>query len=79
MWLQVQSLASLSGLRIWRCHGLWCGLQTRLEFDVAVAVAVAGSCSSDRPPAWEPLYAAGAALKRKKKKENEKKHQVKAG
>ena len=32
-----------------------------------------------RPPAWEPLYAAGAALKRKKKKENEKKHQVKAG
>ena len=39
MRLQVQSLASLSGLRIWRCHELWYGLQTWLASGVAVAVA----------------------------------------
>ena len=33
---------------------------------MAVAVAVAGSCSSDS--AWEPPYAVGMALKRFKKK-----------
>ena len=45
----IRSLASLSGLRIWRCRELWCGSQTRLGSHVAVAVAVveAGSCSSD--------------------------------
>ena len=36
MW--VQSLASLSGLRIWHCHELWCRLQTWLGSRVAVAV-----------------------------------------
>ena len=44
---QVQSLASFSGLRIWRCHELWCRLQTQLRSGVAVAVVQAGSCSSD--------------------------------
>ena len=39
MRLQVQYLASLSGLRIWRCHELWCRFQTRLECDVAMTVA----------------------------------------
>jgi len=28
---QIQSLASLSGLRIWRCCELWCKSQTRLR------------------------------------------------
>ena len=36
--LRVQSLASLSGLRIWRFHELWCRSQTRLRFRVAVAL-----------------------------------------
>ena len=36
---EIQSLASLSGLRIWHCHELWCRLQTRLESCVAVALA----------------------------------------
>ena len=40
MRLWVRSLASLSGLRIWRCHELWCRSQTHLRSDVAVAVAV---------------------------------------
>ena len=39
MW-QVRSLASLHGLRIQRCHELWCRLQTQLGSRVAVAVAV---------------------------------------
>ena len=50
MW--VQSLASLSGLRIWCCHELWCR---------AAAVALI------RPLAWEPPYAVGAALKKTKR------------
>ena len=53
MRMRVHYLASISGLRIWHCHELWCGL---------VAVASIG------PLAWEPPNAAGAALKRIKKK-----------
>ena len=34
----VLSLASLSGLRIWRCHELLCRLQTLLRSHVSVAV-----------------------------------------
>ena len=37
--LRVQSLASLSGLRIWHCCELWCGLQMQFRSDVAVALA----------------------------------------
>ena len=44
---RVQSLASLSGLRIWYCHELWCGLQMWLRSGVAVAVVQVGSCSSN--------------------------------
>ena len=36
--LRVQSLASLSGLRIRRCRELWCMSQTQLSSGVAVAV-----------------------------------------
>ena len=39
MKLQVQSLALLSGSRIWCCHELWCRLQMRLGSRIAVAVA----------------------------------------
>ena len=38
MRLHVRSLASLSGLRIQRCHELWCRSKTRLGSDIAVAV-----------------------------------------
>ena len=37
--LQVQSLASLSGLRIQRCHELWHRSQVRFGSRVAVATA----------------------------------------
>ena len=61
MRLWVQSLASLSGLKIWHCHELWCRSQTRLGSGIAVAVALI------RPIAWEPPYAAGAALEKDKR------------
>ena len=44
---RVPSLASLSVLGIRCCHELWCTSQTWLGSHVAVAVAQAGSCSSD--------------------------------
>ena len=50
MRLQVQSMALLGGLRIQRCHELWCRWQVWLRFHVAVAVAQAGSCSSNSTP-----------------------------
>ena len=50
------SLASLSGLRIWCYHELWCRL---------AAVAPIG------PLAWEPPCAMGAALKSRKKENKE--------
>ena len=60
--LRVLSLASLSGLRIRCCHVLWCRAQMWLGFCIAVAVAQAGSLSSN----VTPTYAGGAALKSKK-------------
>ena len=63
----VQSLTSLSGLRIWHCCGLWCRSWTRLGSLVAVAVAATPLI---QPIAWEPPHALGAALKRQKKKKN---------
>ena len=38
MRLQVQSVASLSGLRIRRCRELWCRAQMQLGSDFAVAL-----------------------------------------
>ena len=43
----VRPLASLSGLGIQCCRELWCRSQTRLGSCVAMAVALAGICSSD--------------------------------
>ena len=61
------SLLSQSRSGIWCCHERWCRSQTWLGSAVAVAMAWAGSCSSDSAPlAWELPYAAGAAIKRKK-------------
>ena len=45
--------ASLSGLRIWHSHELWCTL-------AAIAPI--------RPLAWQPPYVAGVALKKQIKK-----------
>ena len=47
MRMQVQSLALLSGLRIWCCLELWRRLQGLLGSCVAVAVVEAGIYNSD--------------------------------
>ena len=44
----VQSLDSLSELRIQHCHKLWCRSETRLGFGIAVALAQAGGNSSNQ-------------------------------
>ena len=55
--MRVQSLASLSGLRIRSCCKLGIG----------------HSCSSDSIPGWELPYATGVAVQRKRKKKKERK------
>ena len=62
MW--VQSLASLSGLRIRHCCKLWCRLWMRLGSVMPVAVVQAGSCSSNLTAS--PKTSIGVAIKRKK-------------
>ena len=71
--MQVQSLAALRGVRIWRCRELWGGSWTPLGTCVAVAVVEAGSCSSYLTSGLRMSCAAGAARKRKKKKKKKKK------
>ena len=68
MRMQVPSLALLSGLKIQGCHKLRHGSQMPLGSCVAMAVAQAGSCSSDSTHSLGSSYATGAALKRKEKK-----------
>ena len=48
--VQVQSLASFSGLRIWGCCELWRRSQTWLGPHMPVSVVYTGSCSSDPTP-----------------------------
>ena len=50
MRLWVRSLASLSGLRIWRFRELWCSPQIQLGSGIVAAVAQPGSYSSN----WTP-------------------------
>ena len=78
MRLWVRSLASLSGLRMQRCHELWCRSQMLLRSGVAVALVWAGSNSSDWTPMdWGPPHAMGAALKRQKDQKKRKKKKKK--
>ena len=67
MRLQVQSLAFLSGLRIWRCCELWCRSQTRLDPMLLWLWRRPAATPQIRPLAWEPPYAMGAALEKTKK------------
>ena len=68
MKLWVQSLAWLSRLRIWHCHELWCRPQRWLRSCIAVAVAKAGSCSSDSTPSLGTSNGHAWGLGKKKKK-----------
>ena len=64
MRMQVPSLTSISGLRIWHSCELWCRSQVWL----GSGMAVASSCISDSTPSLGTSTCHGAALKRKKKK-----------
>ena len=72
MRIQVRSLVSLSVLRIWCCLEMWCRLQTRLGFHVAVALAD-GSCISDVTPGLGTSICRGCSPKKKKKKRKKEK------
>ena len=68
--MQVQSLASLSGLRIWHCRkrrsvGCRCGSDPAVLLWLWCREAAAAPI---QPPAWELPYASGEALKRAKTK-----------
>ena len=67
MRLQVWSLASISGLRIWHCCQLWCGLQTWLSS--CVAVAYVDSCSWDLTPSLGTCIFRGCGPKKRKEKD----------
>ena len=58
----------LSGLRIGRCHELWCRSQTQLGAGVAVAATQASGYSSDSTPNLGTSIYYGVALKRERKK-----------
>ena len=66
----VQSLASLSGLRIRCCRELWCRSQTRLRFHATLAVVQAGSCRSNWTPSLGTSVCHGYGPKKKKEKKN---------
>ena len=66
--MQVRSLALLSGLRIWYCCEWWCRLQMWVWSGMAVAVA--GSCSSDVTPSLGTSICCGYSPKIKKTKIN---------
>ena len=66
---------SIPGLAQWvkdpRCCDLWCRSQTWLGSGIAVALAQAGSYSSNSAPSLGTSICLGAALKRQRKKSNE--------
>ena len=66
--LWVQSLASLSGLRIWSCYELWCRLQLKLRSGIAMAVVYTGSYSSNRTPSLGTSTYLGYSPKKTKNK-----------
>ena len=69
---RIWSLASLSGLRIQRCHEPWCRLQTWLGSHIAVAVVQARSYSSDQTPILGTSICFRYSPKRTKKEKKKK-------
>ena len=67
----VRSLVSLIGLRIQRCHELWCRSQRQLRSFVAVAVAKASGHSSDSTPSLGTSICRGHGPKKTRKRKKE--------
>ena len=72
MRMGVGSLALLSGLRIWRCHKLWCRLPMRLESFIAVAVVQASGYSFDSTPSRTSICPRCCPKKKKKERKLQK-------
>ena len=70
MRMQVQSLTSLSGLRIQHCRELWCGSQMRLGSHVPAAVAQASSYIFDSTRSLGTSICFGCGPKKTKKKKS---------
>ena len=69
---QVQSQASLNGLRIRGCHELWCQSQMLLRSGIAGAVVQALGCNSHSTPRLgTSICCKGGPKKAKKKKKKE--------
>ena len=70
MKIWVQSLTSLSGLRIWHCYGCGVGHRRGLDPELLRLWRRLAAVAPIWLLAWELPYAAGAALKCKKRKKN---------
>ena len=73
---QVQSLAFVSGLRIWHCHGLWVGRRGNLDPVLLLLWCRPAARALIWSLAREPPYAMGAPIKRQKKRERNKNHSI---
>ena len=71
--MRVKSLASLSGLRIQRCHKVQCKSQIWPESDAAGAVALSPAVAPIRPLAHALPYPMGVVIKRRKEGKKKKK------
>ena len=67
--IAVRSLASLSGLRIQHCHELCVGCRCGSDLALPWLWCNLAASALIRPLAWEPPYATGTGLKKKKRKE----------
>ena len=72
MGMLVQSLASLSALRILHCPKLWCGPQMWLRSGVVWLWHGLAAVAPIQPLTWEPPCAVTVALKRQKERKRRK-------
>ena len=73
MRMQVRSLASLSGLRIRRCHELWCKSHDAARIWCCCGCGVAAGHSSDRTPSLGTSMCCWCGPKKTKKKKAKRK------
>ena len=67
MRFRVQTLASLSGLRIWGCYELWCSHRCGSDPVLLWLWRRLVPTAPIRPLTWESPYAVGVALKKAKR------------
>ena len=70
----IPSLTLLRGLRILHCHEPWCRSEMQLGSHLLWLWQRLAAIAPTQPPAWEPPYAKGVALKRQKTKKQKTKN-----